>query len=271
MRNSKNSFKLKFKRWGTLAPQEHLRSEDFYMYHDTPVKMGIFAFPERLASRECISGACISNGRLYYLRDENGNKVKMTYEEYCALETKEKYGRHLVVSPKFLRGVEHIKICLDDEGITTWTDRLRTFSYGGNIWHHLEFTNNYIHWLMTDDGIKESKYCAYYEKECFEDFDLEGQLKSIISGDYAKQRSYYEGYHLKSKCLVKQEDIIRRSGSWILTSMRTYKKALEKTEHVGRYEAFMRIKAKGEVEGFPMGIPKRKMPLELFEVFIEKV
>lgn len=47
-RNTKNSFKMTFKRWGTLAPQEHHREHDFYEYNDTSVKMGIFAFPEKI-------------------------------------------------------------------------------------------------------------------------------------------------------------------------------------------------------------------------------
>ena len=53
--------------------------------------------------------------------------------------------------------------------------------------------------------------------------------------------------------------------------MRTYKNALEKAEHIAKYEEFMRLKAKGEVEGFPMGLPKREILPTLFEVFIEKV
>ena len=83
--------------------------------------------------------------------------------------------------------------------------------------------------------------------------------------------SDYSYHDKKIKRLVKTEDIIRRSGSWILTDMRTYKKALEKAEHIAKYEEFMRLKAKGEVEGFPMGLPKREILPTLFEVFIEKV
>ena len=237
---------MTFKRWGTLAPQEHHRKHDFNTYHGAPMKMGIYAFPEKFANYDDVSAPCLSNGTLYYLRDENGKKVMMTYEEYCALETKERNGRHLVVSPKYLRGIDIDYICLggDNEkpsAITTWSDRLRTFSYGGNIWHHLEFTNNWLHWIRTDDGIKETML------------------------------SDYSNLDRKVKRLVKTEDIIRRSGSWILTDMRTYKKALEKAEHIAKYEEFMRLKAKGEVEGFPMGLPKREILPTLFEVFIEKV
>ena len=123
------------------------------------------------------------------------------------------------------------------------TNRLGTFSYGGNIWHHLEFTNNWYYWKRTDDGIKES----------------------MLYGDV------YDKLDRKVKRLVKTEDIIRRSGSWILTDMRTYKKALEKTVNVAKYEKFMKLKAKGEVEGFPMGLPKREINPTLFEVYIEKV
>ena len=266
---------MKFKRWGTLAPQEHNRNQDFFSYHDAPVKMGIFAFPEKFASRNDISGSCFSNGRLHYLRDENGKKVVMTYEEYCALETKEKNGRLLVVSPKYLRGIDIDKICLgkEDEGITTWTDRLRTFSYGGNIWHHLEFTNNWYHWIRTDDGKKEAMQWAYERKEFEEDFGLEGALNSIMTGHFGEEYGFDFSDILEKKYtrLVKTEDIICRSGSWILTNMRTYKKALEKAEHIEKYNEFMEKKAKGEIEGFPMGLPKRKICPTTYEVYIEKV
>ena len=276
-RKPKKSTKMIFKRWGTLAPQEHYRENDFYAYHDTPVTMGIFAFPEKFASRRDVSGPCLSNGREYYIRDENGKKVMMTYEEYCALETKEKYGRHLIVSPKYLRGIDIDHVCLggdhgEPSAITTWTDRLRTFSYGGNIWHHLEFTNNWNHWIRTDDGIKEAMQRAYFKKEIDENYDLEGALNNIISGNYVEEYSYDEsGHYIKNKRLVNPEEIICRSGSWILTNMRTYKRALEKAEHIAKYEEFMSKKAKGKVEGFPMGLPKREIWPSLFEVFIEKV
>ena len=74
-RNSKNSFKMTFKRWGTLAPQAHYRGDDFYKYHDSPVKMGIYAFPDRFAWYPGVGGPSICNGRKYYVRDENGKKI----------------------------------------------------------------------------------------------------------------------------------------------------------------------------------------------------
>ena len=52
---------------------------------------------------------------------------------------------------------------------------------------------------------------------------------------------------------------------------RLVRDALEKAEHIAKYEDFMRLKAKGEVEGFPMGLPLREIAPTLFEVFIEKV
>ena len=298
--NQKNSNKMTFKRWGTLVPQEHHRGHDFYEYHDAPVKMGIYAFPEKFASYQDVSGPCLSNGREYYIRDEEGKKVMMTKKEIHALETKERtkgmWKEHYVVSPKYLRGINTEDLYLDceyfdyddkemdyAEAYHAWledekrypvmsvTDRLRTFSYGGNIWHHLEFTNNWYHWIRTDDGIKESMLWAYEMKENDENYDLEGALNSIITGQYEEKYRIDLKFDGKIKRLVKTEDIIRRSGSWILTNMRTYKKALEKAEHIAKYEEFMRLKAKGEVEGFPMGLPKREIQPTLFEVYIEKV
>ena len=301
-RSQKNNHKMTFKRWGTLVPQEHHCEPDNYsMYNNPPVKMGIFAFPEKFASYNDVSAPCISNGREQYVKDENGKKILMTKREYESLEKKERTCGpwsccNVVVSPKYLSGIytvylhlqcddcycynneeyeEAYAAWLDDEKrypITKETDRLRTFSYGGNIWHHLEFTNNWDHWIRTDDGIKETIQKAYEMKEWNENYDLEGALNTIITGQYEeKYRFGYYKFDGKIKRLVKPEDIIRRSGSWILTDMRTYKKALEKAEHVAKYEEFMRKKAKGEVEGFPMGLPKREIHPTLFEVYIEKV
>lgn len=278
-RNSKNSFKMTFKRWGTLAPQAHYREDDFYKYHDSPVKMGIYAFPDRFAWYPGVGGPSICNGRKYYVRDENGKKIMMTSKEYCALETRERHGRDIIVSPKYLRGIDmdnlyHVGDDDDDDEkpgpIVIWINRLRTFNYGGNIWHHLEFTNNWHHWVKTDDGVKELIKWAYICKESSE--DLERELNEIITAAKGKE-NYYDSQdtHVKIKRLVKPEEIIRRSGSWILTDMRTYKRALEKAEHIAKYEDFMRLKAKGEVEGFPMGLPLREIAPTLFEVFIEKV
>ena len=59
---------MTFKRWGTLVPQEHHREHDFYEYHDTPVKMGIFAFPEKFASYDDVSAPCLSNGTMQFAR-----------------------------------------------------------------------------------------------------------------------------------------------------------------------------------------------------------
>lgn len=279
-RNSKNSFKMTFKRWGTLAPQAHYRGDDFYKYHDSPVKMGIYAFPDRFAWYPGVGGPSICNGRKYYVRDENGKKIMMTSKEYCALETRERHGRDIIVSPKYLRGIDMDNLYHvgddDDEKpgpIVIWINRLRTFNYGGNIWHHLEFTNNWYCWLRTDDGIKEAMQWAYHSKEFDEDYDLDGALNSIMTGHFGEEYGFaFSDIHEKKyKRLVKTEDIIRRSGSWILTDMRTYKRALEKAEHIAKYEDFMRLKAKGEVEGFPMGLPLREIAPTLFEVFIEKV
>ena len=114
----------------------------------------------------------------------------------------------------------------------------RIFNYEGNIWHHLETTEAYEHWRRSPDGTK-----------CFE-----GPPDS----------------EMKFKCLVKPEEIICKSGSWILTSMRTYEKALKKAMHIAKFNAFLKSKKDG-VEGRHSGLPKRKIDLRNFEVFIEKV
>ena len=223
----------------------------------------------------------------------------MTKKEIDAIHTKERrkelMKKYYGVSPRYWRGIYNFDLVnCDDipygddkmdhtEAYNAWleddklypvmsvSDRLGTFNYGGNIWHHLEFTNNWHHWIRTDDGIKEDIQLAYFNKDVNKNYDLEGALNSIITGQYGEEYGFGHKLDRKIKRLVKPEDIIRRSGSWILTDMRTYKKALEKAVHVAKYEEFMRLKAKGEVEGFPMGLPKREIAPTLFEVYIERV
>lgn len=123
-------------------------------------------------------------------------------------------------------------------------NRPRIFNHDGNIWHHLETTEAHERWCRTPNGIN------YVMRRLEIEFEPNPDIKIIL--------------------LVKPEDIIRKSGSRILTSMHTYEKALKKAMNIAKFNAFLKSKKDG-VEGSHSGLPKRKIDLKNFEVFIEKV
>ena len=307
---------MKFKRWGTLVPQKHFRENDFCDLYDAPVELGIYAFPAKYASWDNAYGfGCISNGRYEYVKDKDGKRVMMTQKELDAIVTKERGQRgvenyKIVVAPDYLRGMYYESLFLkkserdapydhnnrnkkenkevfeynenegleevgddnEDEGLEEddkpyplmkCVGKLRTFNYEGNIWHHLEFTNAYEYWRRSPDGVKKDKQYILEHKNEFKDWK-----KAYESAE--------EFPEMKFKRLVRPEYIIRRSGSWILTDMRTYQKALEKAMHIAKYDMLAVCKKSGDyeyrnVEGRHMGLPKKMVDLGNFEVFIEKV
>lgn len=271
---------MKFKRWGTLVPQRHFpRYEDLTGFHEAPVEKGIYAFPAHYADTDYVySYCCISNGRMEYVKDKDGKRIMMTQKEFDAIRVKEVHEWcHIVISPLFLRGMNHESLLLkknktqtpydlcdsdeneDDEDdllmneedekgkkypLMKENNRPRIFNYDGSIWHHLETTEAYERWCRTPNGTN------YIMRRLEIEFEPNPDIKIIL--------------------LVKPEDIIRKSGSWILTSMRTYEKALKKAMHIAKFNAFLKNKKDG-VEGSHSGLPKRKIDLKNFEVFIEKV
>ena len=62
------------------------------------------------------------------------------------------------------------------------------------------------------------------------------QCEKWIEEEHARLRA------MKFKRLVRPEDVIRRSGSWILTDMRVYEQALNKATHIEKFNRFMKQK-----------------------------
>ena len=85
----------------------------------------------------------------------------------------------------------------------------------------------------------------------------------------------YDPYpDIKIKRLVKPEDIIRKSGSWILTSMSTYEKALKKAMNIAKFNEMLEYNDEKYMDfhsRFHSGFRLSSENLENFEVFIEKV
>ena len=98
---------MKFKRWGSLAPQKHTFDETDF--HCAPVKNGIYAFPVGYADMDYVYGyACIRNGRYKYVKDKDGKKVMMSQNEWDAIKNKMRDSHHSIVAfPDFLRGMDY--------------------------------------------------------------------------------------------------------------------------------------------------------------------
>ena len=307
---------MKFKRWGNLVPQKHFRKKNgLKSFNYAPVEKGIYAFPAHYANLNYACGySCLSNGRMEYVKDKAGRRVMMTPREFDAIEVKERgHDHYVVVSPSFLRGMDYDSLWLKktkadapydhydsdenedndqevkdtrvekDDGseenadksypLMKYNNQSRIFNYDGNIWHHLETTEAYERWCRTPEGAAYVKRNILDLKDMMPDWE-----KALIDIDHPPK--------IKFKLLVKPEDIIRRSGSWILTSMCNYEKALKKAMHIVKFDVFVKSKQEDlycfsykpdwcfksyKAEGRHAGLPNAILDFGEFEVFIEKV
>lgn len=149
---------MEFIRFGNLKPQHHHVkniTEDDRSFHTPPMEWGIYAFPAGQIERFLLSGigkGNLCNGRYSYLRDKNGNKIFMTFNEFyenvydgILNEDIRIRAAELKISPKNIclykldnRGVVDGYISDEDEKLPVVFERKPVkFKYNGLIWHHL--------------------------------------------------------------------------------------------------------------------------------------
>lgn len=250
---------MEFWRWGNLAPQKH--KTDRKWFHTPPVECGIYAFPQGIVEWEILTGlgkGNIRNGRCSYVRDPNGRKVMMSYDDWDSIEYYVSNGpiKHIINDTPdgflFLKGMDKLELALyaEIDGCRCWPNRADDdnevddalhplvkvgrkpikFEYKGNIWHHLETT---------------------YPYESFEKINR------------------------KYKRLVEVGDIIKKSGSWILTDMKTFQKAFKKAKNILKFDVMNKRKRESDVWNnhvrSSLKIPNNYFYWDEFEVFIEKV
>lgn len=260
---------MEFRRWGSLTPQKHKFIDGYF--HSPPVEYGFYAFPLGIIERGLLGGyGTIHNGRCRYVRDAEDNRIMMTYSEFDSLFYALEFSEDgkitkTPVGLECMAGYEYDDFALSSGGgsiVFRDSDRFNfwgvakgekfdaskkyplvcknkkptKFEYNGNIWHHLELA---------------------YPSECYCPHDWEGKRK-------------------KYKHLVRPEDIIRKSGCWILTDMKTYKKAYIQAVHIYKYDGYMRQKRDNAgnaamIEGRFGGVPNNQYDWDEFEVYIEKV
>lgn len=215
-KNKKNPYQNKtsheFIRWGTLGPQIHKEASlpsdsDDRDFHIAPTKKGIYAFPKGYVetfllgvSPENMIPGKRPNGRFFYLRDENGNKINR--EQYYDENYNPKPWISKLLKKRGLKekqidfcyiGEETDETYKDQDFIAVYSPKPKRFIYSGPfIWHHLK------------------TYCKCEHPNWPSDRDSE------------------------YRDLVSPENIIEEKGSWIKTTMKVWLDALKKLNTIDR-------------------------------------
>ena len=205
---------MDFVRWGAMSPQKHKEARrpetsTTSKFHVAPTVWGIYAFPRGFVF-DWLLGMSESDlrqtNRFRWVKDEKGRRVK---DEDFHDDNYEKMKQN----EKRLSRLNHMTgncswRCEGNEGYT-WNGPANKFKYGGDIWHHLEF----FHYKYND-----AKY-GYYP-----------DVQNVYYPDFKHGYFQEEDEHLVSKKvrIVPLQAIKERSGSWVKTSIRDYRKALRK-------------------------------------------
>lgn len=143
---------MDFIRWGAMSPLKHKEAKLPYNSkeggHTAPIVWGIYAFPKGFVYRwlwGMLESDLHQNSGFRWVRDANGNKVRINEigdeKNESVINKKLLLLRRLNKIPK--NGVLNA-VSGDDGNINNgflYGDGLANiFKYGGEIWHHLEFS-----------------------------------------------------------------------------------------------------------------------------------
>lgn len=251
---------MEFRRWGNLAIQKH-SLKDKKWFHTPPVEKGIYAFPKGIVEKGILDGignGSIRNGRCSYVRDSKGRKVMMSYDDWDSIRTVDgpKYKQIIIDTPdgfSFLKGKVYDEYALyaEKDGVRCWPKK-------------------------ADDGAKvdDTLYPLVKVSRKPTKFEYKGNIWHHL--ETTDPMSYFEKEGGKYKRLVEPCDIIKRSGSWILTDIKTYQKTLKKAKNIFKYVSVKTERKEipffwDNHEGHPLKIKNRFFFWDEFEVFIEKL
>lgn len=230
---------MEFVRYGNLSKQQHDRPDDekdFYL-HTPPTEYGFYAFPKGYEESFLIGGigsGNVRNGRFHFLRDSNGNKIKTTHKELFSEKYHPKKYYYYLREP-FKTMMKKQKI--NDDEVVLYVEN--TDKVYDDSWH--PFIPGYI-------AIRNPRTTFKYTGNIW--------------------------HHLEMYCskhLVKPADVIKRSGEWILTDMKTYEKALKKYVSLCKSSLmFNKYSNCNNVQGTSEGLPLTFSKDE-FEVYIEDI
>jgi len=137
---------MKFVRFGGLSSvyQEQYKAVD-KSFHNPPKKRGCYAFVYGYIDKFLI-GTTYEPGHIsnksYWLRDDNGNKIKCD-DLFYTVKVKKSYSIEFIskISPIYIKLLKKQKIKVKDincyKGYTFVLKKPKVFEYNGEIWHHL--------------------------------------------------------------------------------------------------------------------------------------
>lgn len=242
---------MDFIRWGAMSPQKHEEaklpenSEDRW-FHTAPTVWGIYAFPRGFVYSFLLGMSAPhlrKTNRVRWVKDAKGQRVRE--KDISGIEDERRQDQII----KRLSRLNHMernggwKVALNEDfkakdySCFYWDGPANKFKYGGDIWHHLEF----FHYEYND-----AKYGRWPDpRECH-----------VV---------------MKKIRIIPVQDIIERSGSWVKTSIRDYRKALKKFNDCKWHYDTLEINAKRKNHCYTT-TPEGVYDIEsMMEVFIEKV
>lgn len=212
---------IKFIRRGSLVPQYHSLKREWF--HTPPVEYGFYAFPRGYVSDTLLCGqfgygnSAFQNGRIRKIRDEFGKPIVGVYDDFL-----------------YEVGYEH-----------KWHSKWIKFFKTHNLRECQVFLvdvvscnkeSTYLKGLENGDAPTTQYYLVAENPPRV--FEYTGLIWShleyfnIWRGDLSKNEEKIE----KRKRVIDSNDIIKRSGSWILTDFKTYKRALKKYASLAHFE-----------------------------------
>lgn len=235
---------MKFVRYGSLEPQHHkIEPEENgkMWFHTPPVETGIYAFPKGFVEPFILSGmgaGSLQNGRYRKLKDASGKPITGKKDDFMQKSEDGYYWER------------------------EWTSQWKTW-----------FRKNKIREkdvsLMSEKGIGDTH--AEDDDEVFlvvqnrpREFEYSGNVWSHL--DSIAILNQKDGKFKKDKTLIDPANIIARSGSWVLTDMKTYESALKKYIKMQQYLSTIweRYSNRGN---FPISYYSK----DALEVYIESV
>lgn len=247
---------MKFTRYGSLASQKHDFDEENRTFHTPPVPVGIYAFPKGYVEPFLLGGVgsgSVQNGRYRFLKDDNGKIIEGKYEDFY--ETKK-------VESEFTKGVFY--------DIDTWTDEWLDYFKK----RHINKDKARI-WTINSVDMEQSGMAEKASDDLRYRIVIENKPKIFEYNGLIWHHLYSYCVHLgddftpsnyKDKLILKDGDILRRVGSWVLTDMRTYKRAFETFMRWWKYDC-----SKGNKFSNRGNYPMSNVSKDSLEVYIESI
>ena len=243
---------MKFIRWGSLVPQYHEIDvdDDRRWFHTAPVEYGFYAFPKGYVEPFLLGGVgcgSLQNGRRSKIRDESGKPITGIVTDFKWKDE-------------------------SDYGIWKWKSEWKTFFKRRKLkerdvsLYAFKSQDQEQSDMIEGDMPEEIEYYLVVENPP-NMFEYTGNVWSHIDTYYVRCGEYGSSdSSSKEKVIIKPADILRREGSWVLTDIKTYQRALK------TYVSWMRYDdTKTDKYSNTGNAPMHHHSKDEFEVFIESL